>query len=71
MPTIHAKLIEAPRKQRRCHMCGCLPRTRQPIVRAYGYADVGDKPYAIYLCVECGLRCEGEKVRHAAGSSSD
>lgn len=48
---ISAVIIKHPRKQRNCDNC------HRPIVgevlRLYGMADVGDKPYAVYLHPAC------------------
>lgn len=51
MPTISARVIKQPQKQRRCDDC------TRPIhgwqVRLYGMAFRGDKPYLTYFHPEC------------------
>jgi len=56
---ISAKIIQRPRKQRKCDNCF------KPIVgetlRLYGMADVGDNPYVVYLHPRCDQSKEVSK----------
>ncbi len=63
MPTISAKLIHRPRKQRYCEMCH--KPIEPPQVRMYGSAHECDKPYVIYSCVDC-VRGMNDKKAAAA-----
>ena len=48
---ISAKIIKRPRKERICDSCYRPIAGEQ--LRLYGCAEVGDKPYPVYLHREC------------------
>lgn len=48
---ISKTIIKHPRKQRKCEVCGRI--IDENVVRMYGYAETGDKPYVIYTCNTC------------------
>lgn len=50
---ISAKIIKRPRKVRKCPDCYQLIEGEQ--LRLYGYAEPGDRPYAVYLHPACGM----------------
>lgn len=48
---ISATIIKRPRKKRGCS--GCLKVIDGPQLRLYGAADMGERPYAMYIHPEC------------------
>ena len=51
MPTISVRIIKKSRKQRFCSECH-FP-IHDETIRLYGMADIGDKPFCLYLHREC------------------
>ena len=53
MPIISAITVKRPRRLRFCENCNGRVSPGNPVVRLYGYANEGDKPYRVFLCPEC------------------
>lgn len=62
MPVISATLRRA-RDFRRCDNCMKAIAPKQQYVRAYGYAERGDPPYAISLHIDCASTETRERLR--------
>lgn len=68
MPTISAKIILNPRKQRRCAIgiyCNGLMAKGTPQMRLYGSGYNGDPKYTVYICMECASKSYDKKVKAA------
>lgn len=64
---IALKIIEKPRKQRRCASLICdhkLITGKQ--VRIFGAAEQGDKPYAMYTHPECAMQWDDARKKMPA-----
>ena len=68
MPTISAEIRRA-RDFKTCAACGKTIAPRTEYVRAYGYAERGDRPYAIAEHVECAATETREKLHPRAKES--
>lgn len=55
MPTIAVEVRKA-RKWRSCAECMKGIQVGEKYVRLYGYAEPGDRPFAIHLHIECWAR---------------
>jgi hypothetical protein len=59
MPTISAHVVARPRKEWGC--CNCpKPPDRMPHVVVYGYAEKGDRPYRMRVCLDCASSADGD-----------
>ncbi len=67
MPTISATTRTA-RRHHVCSNCGKTITRHTRYIRAYGYAERGDRPLAIAVHVECADTETREKVRPTAAS---
>ena len=68
MPTISASTRTA-RRHHACAQCGKTITRHTRYIRAYGYAERGDRPLAIALHVECADARTRERVRPAPASA--
>lgn len=59
---ISAKVVKSPRWSRRCGKCD--RDILGPQLKLYGYAHYGEKPYNLYLHLDCGDISE-IKIRQA------
>lgn len=62
--TISAHVVFHPRKPWGCALC-CKAPDAAPHVVLYGYAEPGDKPYRMRICIACAAPCKDEKVSRA------
>ena len=70
MPTISATLRRA-RDFKTCVNCMKIIAPRSHYIRAYGYAERGDRPLSIALHVECADTATREKVRPTAAAGDE
>lgn len=53
MPIISATRIQRTRRVRYCEVCNGQIWFKNPVVRLYGMAFHGDRPYRCFVCPEC------------------
>ncbi len=56
---ISAHVVKKPRKEWGCAMCR-KPPDLAPHVVAYGYAERGDPPYRMRICLDCASSIDGD-----------
>jgi len=59
MPVISVHVVRKPRKDWGCASCR-KPPDRAPHLVAYGYAERGDTPYRMRICMPCGSSTSGD-----------
>lgn len=65
MPILSLKIIH-PRKIRRCNVCNEYIAPGGEVIRLYGMAEVGDKPYVVFVHRRCIVSLDAkEKLRQA------
>ena len=62
---LSAKLILKPRRNRPCAVCERRIGTN-PLIQLYGAADVGDKPYPLWLHIACAQEWTGKHQKITA-----
>ena len=62
MPTISVKIIANPRKIRFCEGYQHYVLMFKSHVRIFGSAFCGDKPYVMYICMECARLSDDKKI---------
>lgn len=53
MPIISATRIQRTRRIRYCEVCQGQIRWGEPVIRLYGMAHHGDRPYRCFVCPDC------------------
>ena len=66
MATIAAKIVKRPWSPKTCEQCGKRMPLYRPRMRLYGSACGYDRPYAIYICMECAGRIAYQRQVKAA-----
>lgn len=68
MPTIAAWPIRKTRRVRWCEHCNGRIHPGESVIRVYGYAHQGDRPYRVFVCPECAARACDWKIGDALES---
>jgi len=66
---ISALVIKKRRALRECETCGFVPPISEPFIRLYGCAETQDKPYVVYICLQCARESTDKKVRKSLRES--